>query len=63
MSSDSVIRLPVRRTKRFKEDYVMENMLLKMRIHQLEAELSAYKARSFWPRVLNMTPTTKEVKV
>lgn len=61
--SESVTRPPVRRTKKFKEEYVTENALLQMRVHRLEAELAAYKARSFWPRVLNLTPNMKETQV
>lgn len=60
--SETNAKSPARRTRKFKEEYVTENVLLKIRVHQLETDLAAYKARPFWSRVLNLTPNVKEVK-
>ena len=56
--SETDAKPPARRTRKFKEEYVGENALLRMRVHQLEAEIAAWKKRSFWPRVLNWPPST-----
>ena len=31
-----------------------ENLLLKMRVERLEAEIAAHKARGFWPKVVEL---------
>ena len=33
---------------------VDSNVNLRMRVHQLECELAAYKARGFWPKLVEL---------